>query len=627
MGHIRILPDSIASQIAAGEVIERPAAVVKELLENSLDAGATRLDIEFRAGGRSFICVEDNGRGMSRDDALLCLERHATSKIALAADINRVTTFGFRGEALPSIASISRFLLQTRAADSETGTEILVSGGKFIHARDCGAPTGTRIEVTQLFNSVPARRKFLKTDNTEAAHIVQCARLHAIAHPEVSFRLVENGRAVFQSAACASLLERLGEIFGRGITGQLIEVSARDGDLELSGLIGLPAASRTTRHEMVTFVNRRPVESRTLSYALLESYHEHLPKGRYPLAFLFLRIDPGGVDVNVHPAKREVRFRDESRVRRFVIHAVLEALRRRIGGGDSPQVPKAPVDAGARNPRIVDASFSTQTAPRSPLTPSAPATPVIDSTPRREVAAMPRPILNTAIQSPVERPPTSSLAAVAPPAHSRPAGDSISLGADAAAIRLKWRLIGQARGRLVFFETDAGVVIMDRRAAHERVVYEEILDQFQNGRVARQALLFPVTIELDPVSSAMLLDHLDLLHGYGVEVILFGRNFFRIEGVPAWLEASDAEGLVRDLVGLIREKGLPESHPETTRERIAELASRRAVRASDHLSEDELKILANRLLGCRNPLTSPQGRATFFELSAGEIEKRLFRSG
>jgi DNA mismatch repair protein MutL len=248
MAKVRILPDRVANQIAAGEVIERPAAVVKELVENALDAGATRIEVEFRHGGRSLMRVEDNGAGMSRDDALLALERHATSKIAEAADLDRLASYGFRGEALPSIASVSRFDLQTREAGSEAGTEILVNGGKFVHVRECGRPVGTRIEVTHLFNSVPARRKFLKTDQTEAAHIVQCVRLYALACPRTAFTLIEEGRIVFRSPECATLAERIAEIFGRQTAESLVALEAAEPGLRLSGLIGrAPAARRGTK--------------------------------------------------------------------------------------------------------------------------------------------------------------------------------------------------------------------------------------------------------------------------------------------------------------------------------------------------------------------------------------------
>lgn len=623
MSSIRILSDRVANQIAAGEVIERPAAVAKELIENSLDAGASRIEVEFRHGGRSYIRVEDDGAGMSQDDALMSLERHGTSKISETGDLQRILTFGFRGEALPSIASVSRFVLQTRMEGAEHGTEILVNGGKIIHVRECGMPVGTRIEVGRLFSSVPARRKFLKTDATESAHIIQCARLHAVAHPAVAFKVIENDRTVFQSASCPNLEQRLAEIFGRALASILVPVEARDGDLTLTGFIGQPSASRATRHEMLTFVNSRPVESRTLGYALLESYHNSLPKGRYPVAFLFLGIDPAGVDVNVHPAKREVRFREEARVRGFIIRTVLERLRQGL-------VPVAPAEvetkAEAPTPPSPDASPRTVPSPapgiveksapiarKFPLAPSHATPPPRPSAPASRDGGSPvepaEPTAEPADRAESDRRPASA-----------DSGRAAACGHD-----WRWRYIGQARGFLALFETGAGVVVMDRRAAHERLMYEEILEQARNGEVARQALLFPVPLELDPVATAMLADRLDFLNANGFEIAVFGRNFFRIEGVPPWLEPGLAEEFVRDLLAVIREKGLPEQQPELARERIALLASRKAIRVSDRVSEEEIVSLAGRLMRCANPLTSPLGRATFFEIGAGEIEKRLQR--
>ena len=371
MPRIRILPDRVANQIAAGEVIERPAAVVKELVENALDAGATRITVEFQHGGRALMRVEDNGGGMDRDDALLCLQRHATSKISEAADLDRLATFGFRGEALPSIASVSRFTLQTRTGRGTTATEIFVNGGKLEHTRDCGRPPGTTIEVAHLFNSVPGRRKFLKTDRTEAAHIAQVVRLYALAFPTVAFTLVEDGRAVFRSPACTTLAERVTEIFGPQLAAELIPISAAGTGMALHGLIGRPGVGRSTRHELITFVNFRPVDSRALNQALIESYHESVPKGRYPVAVLFFECDPAAVDVNVHPAKREVRFRDEPLVRGFVIRSVLERLRELTapGGEDRPPVPAAPAaDFRAPPPLPIPEVPMVGEAPAAPAT-------------------------------------------------------------------------------------------------------------------------------------------------------------------------------------------------------------------------------------------------------------------
>ncbi len=598
MSVIRVLPDRVANQIAAGEVIERPAAVVKELVENSLDAGATRIEVEFRHGGRSYLRIEDNGGGMSRDDALLALERHATSKIAETADLDRLSTFGFRGEALPSIASIARFELQTRRAEAPTGTEVSVNGGKLVHVRECGIAPGTRITVTHLFNSVPARRKFLKSDATESAHIIQSVRLYALACPQTAFTLIEDGRVLFQSPVCATLEERVTEIFGRQFAADMIAVDVEEDGLRLSGLIGKPGVSRAARHELITFVNRRPVDSRTLNYALIESYATTLPKGRYPVAVLFLEMSPMAVDVNVHPAKREVRFRSESQVRGFVIRAILQQLRKMgasapvlplVGGeSETPGLavePSAPISVGAR----VIAGFSGLPRPAAQVLPSATCAPG-DATAGG----------TTSVAS-------GRMAAQGP---SRLAG---------------WRFLGTAHGDFALFESPAGVVVLDRRAAHERVWFERLQSQFAEGKVASQRLLFAVPVELDAVASALLLERQKFLAMHGLDVAEFGRNFFRIEAVPDWIEPEAAAGFLRDVLALARDGRLDEANPRLAGEELARVAAQKAVRLPETTTETDALALAAQLFACEQPHTSPGGRPTHFELSRGELAKRFQR--
>ena len=607
MGNVRLLPDRVANQIAAGEVIERPAAVVKELVENALDAGATRIEVEFRHGGRSLMRVEDNGCGMGRDDALLALERHATSKIAEAADLDRLASYGFRGEALPSIASVSRFQLQTREADNDAGTEVLVNGGRLVHVRDCGRPVGTRIEVSHLFNSVPARRKFLKTDQTEAAHIIHGVRLYALACPRTAFTLIEDGRVIFRSPECRTLGERVAEIFGRQTAESLVAIEAEEPGMRLSGLIGRPGVGRGSRHEMVIFVNARPVDSRTLNYALIESYHEALPKGRYPVAFLFLDCEPASVDVNVHPAKREVRFRSEPQVRGFVIRAVLERLRE-VGAGvaaaavvqpavgisgagagpaSAPMRPVAPAVVGAAGP-VLSASGvrGAGSAPASP--PAVAAVPVLASPP---VARAPM-----AVPSPVPRP---------------------VAGAPA------WRFVGLAHGAYALFETSSGVVLLDRRAAHERVWFERLREQFRAGAVPSQRLLLPLPMELDAIASALLLDRRRFLEAHGFDVAEFGRNFFRLEAIPAWMEPADAEPFLRDLLAAFRDGSVPQGNADLARDELARLAAAKAVRLPETSPEGEVRALVAALFATSSPLTSPSGRPVFFELTHGELARRF----
>ncbi|MFA6959550.1 MAG: DNA mismatch repair endonuclease MutL [Opitutaceae bacterium] len=592
MAKVRILSDRVANQIAAGEVIERPAAVVKELVENAIDAGATRVEVEFRHGGRSLMRVEDNGHGMSRDDALLALERHATSKISEADDLNRLASFGFRGEALPSIASVSRFTLQTREAGSDVGSEILVNGGKFVHVHDCGRAVGTRIEVAQLFNSVPARRKFLKTDQTEAAHIITGVRLYALAFPQVAFTLIEDGRVIFRSPECADLLGRVTEIFGRQLAGELTTIDVAENGMRLSGLIGKPGMGRSTRHEMITFINQRPVDTKAINYALIESYHESLPKGRYPLVFVFFEIDPAAVDVNVHPSKREVRFRSETAVRSFVIRSVLARLRD-LGATGVPVMALPPVE--------VTRPVAMTTAAALPrLTQVPPA--MID----RRGAAENLPPRSSPTLSPAL--PTTPIRAASP----APAVPT-------------WRFLGLAHGAYALFETSAGLVLLDRRAAHERIWFERLQEQFRDGTVPSQRLLLPLPLELDPIASALLVDRLEFLNGHGFEVVEFGRNFFRIEGVPAWMEPADAEPFVRELLGALRDGRLQDDKIDLAREQFARLAAARAVRLGDVASEAAMMSLVTQLFACRSPLTSPGGTPTQIEFSHGELARRFQR--
>jgi DNA mismatch repair protein MutL len=614
MGQIRILSDRVANQIAAGEVIERPAAVVKELVENALDAGATRVEVEFRVGGRALMRVEDNGHGMARDDALLSLERHATSKIREADDLDRLRSYGFRGEALPSIASISRFTLQTRRREDEVGTEILVNGGRIVHVRDCGCPVGTRIEVAQLFNSVPARRKFLKSDATEAAHLVQGVRLYALARPDVAFSLIDDGRTIFRSPECARLEERIAEIFGRQIADSVVPLAARGEEgLRLHGLIGRPGVGRSTRHEMITFVNQRPVDSRTLNFALIESYQESLPKGRYPLAFIFLELDPAAVDVNVHPAKREVRFRNESAVRGFVIRSVLERMRELTAEPASGVGSAAPPRAATGT--SVTAGSPAVGAASPAVSPQVVARPV-GLGPRAE---SPLPVFRPV--GPNLAPPPSSTA-TAPVALS---GSAPALRDVARAAVPAWRFVGIAHGNTVLFETAAGLVLLDRRAAHERIWFERIQAEFRAGDVPSQRLLLPIPIELDPVSSALLLGRLDFLNRHGFEVTEFGRNFFRLEATPAWLEPGDAEGFFRDVLGALREDRLQETDVGLARDELARLASAKGVRLPALGGPAEAAALVSQLFGTRAPLTSPLGRPTYIELNHGELARRFHK--
>ena len=575
MSTIRILEATVANQIAAGEVVERPAAVIKELLENSLDAEARRVTVDFSRGGKAQMIIEDDGKGMTGDEALLSLERHATSKIQLASDLDRITTFGFRGEALPSIASVARFTMQTRPASAPSGTEIAINGGKLVHRRDHGMAPGTRIEVSNLFHPVPARLKFLKSDETEAAHIVRLVRLYAIAHPEVGFLLREDGREIFRSPGNAPLLDRVREIWGRQVAGEvtIMPAFARPG-MRLSGLLGKPGVSRGTRQDLVTVVNGRPVDSRTMAFALTESYHTLIPKGRYPLAFIFLEMDPAWVDVNVHPAKREVRFRDEAKVRNFLIESVLAVLRARADDG-------------------LPAMTIPSITPASALTASVPPT----------------------VSAPV------SVGGVTP-TYGSPAAPP-SAPAHAPAVRLGWRLLSRLREERAVFETPTGLAILDIGAAHQRVLYESILAQFTAQKPVSQPMLVPLSIELEPLPAAVLKERMPLLSSAGFDFEEYGRNFWRIQALPAWLEPEDALAFVRDLLAEMARREGDFGRPSLAYDALAKIAVIKARRKGDSLSDAELMELVQSLFRTVQPGTCPRGRRTYVEWTDADLTRRF----
>ena len=565
----------MANQIAAGEVVERPAAVIKELLENSLDAEARRVTVDFSRGGKAQMIVEDDGKGMTGDEALLSLERHATSKIQLASDLDRITTFGFRGEALPSIASVARFTMQTRPASAPSGTEISINGGKLVHRRDHGMAPGTRIEVSNLFHPVPARLKFLKSDETEAAHIVRLVRLYAIAHPEVGFLLREDGREIFRSPGNAPLLDRVREIWGRQVAGEvtIMPAFARPG-MRLSGLLGKPGVSRGTRQDLVTVVNGRPVDSRTMAFALTESYHTLIPKGRYPLAFVFLEMDPAWVDVNVHPAKREVRFRDEAKVRNFLIESVLAVLRARVDDG-------------------------------------LPATTILAITPASALTAPVAPTLSSPIAPGVTTASTgpTSVTPVAP--------------SHAPTVRLGWRLLSRLREERAVFETPTGLAILDIGAAHQRVLYESILAQFTAQKPVSQPMLVPLSIELEPLPAAVLKERMPLLSSAGFDFEEYGRNFWRIQALPAWLEPEEALAFVRDLLAEMARREGDFGRPSLAYDALAKIAVIKARRKGDSLSDAELMELVQSLFRTVQPGTCPRGRRTYVEWTDADLTRRF----
>ncbi|MFM8471150.1 MAG: DNA mismatch repair endonuclease MutL [Limisphaerales bacterium] len=668
MNRIRLLPENVANQIAAGEVIERPASVVKELVENALDAQAAHITVDVLAGGRGLVRVTDDGTGMSRDDALLCLERHATSKVLNAADLFRITTMGFRGEALPSIASVSRFTLTTRERDSDSpeATQVIVHGGKILEVRSAGAPAGTSIEVRQLFYNLPARRKFLRTEETERAHIHHYLTLAALAHPHVAFTFTTDSRTIFQLPAAktgadaasqlAALRERLRALHGADLKLLVVDTQGtyeqlrdpadpepnstldpRPSTLRLWGFIGAPGVSRGSRDDQHLFVNRRPIENRALNFALIEGYHTALMKGRYPVACLFLELDPAQVDVNIHPAKREVKFHHERAVRAFVTQAIRDTLLNfhtagRVDlpvGRPVPTPSEVPLPTSSPEPdaqqRVPTTPSQTQAPPASPpdFFPGLPSKPIPDW-PASAPKQTPLPMGFSGQQSAVSNQPTA--AAPHAPRTTHHAAPSPISHLPSALLSVPLRLVGVIGRLYVVLESDRGLVLMDQHAAHERILFEQMLDRLEAGGEAdSQRLLLPETVELSVRDAEFLRQQLPILARLGVGLSEFGERTFLLEALPPFAKVPEARRFVIELVDALKSAGEGVNALRLGEEVITKTVCRHAVKANDPLAGPELENLVADLRRCRMPYTCPHGRPTLIEMSLKELEKKFGR--
>ncbi|MCG8525603.1 MAG: DNA mismatch repair endonuclease MutL [Opitutales bacterium] len=581
MSTIRILPDQVANRIAAGEVVERPVAVVKELVDNSIDAGAMRVKIEIQKGGKSLILVEDDGKGMTPDDALLCIERHATSKISSSEDLFNIKTLGFRGEAIPSIASVSRFLMRTRTEDHPDGTEILINGGKLLHRKDVGTPKGTRIEVSHLFSSMPARRKFMKTDSTEASHIIQWMRLIALAYPHIAFRLQSQQRTLMQLPENQELKNRILQLWGQEFDNQLLPVELESDEIKISGYIGKPGVSRPSRNDMVMIVNGRPVESRTLGFAMTEAYHTHIPKGRYPIGFLRVEVEPSSIDVNIHPSKKEIKFKQETKIRSLVIQGIWDIIR--------PQRSVEPVETTPLpSPTI-------KRDPPSPQPTNLPRETANFTIPRRDVTSPPQNSLKNVPEVIVEKREVTKTPdeQVAKPKISR------------TQIEREWRFIGSFSRTYSLFERSAGLTAMHAQRALNRIRYEEILNQFQNRKSLVQSQIVPIPFELDVHQTQRMPELVDTLRECQIEVETFGRNYYRIETTPHFLSGEQAQQLIID--ELKQETLTP---LQNLQKKLAQTAaSQSAQRIELPLIKETATDLLMQLLECEQPAVDPSGNS------------------
>jgi DNA mismatch repair protein MutL len=668
VNRIRLLPEHVANQIAAGEVVDRPASVVKELVENSLDAGAVRISVEIGAGGRSLIRVTDDGCGMSKDDALLCLERHATSKIRHAEDLASLTTMGFRGEALPSIASISRFTLTTRErgeTDGE-GSRILINGGRITEVTAAASPPGTSIEVRQLFFNLPARRKFLRAEETERAHIHHYLVLVALAWPQVGLTFTTDGRIAWQlppvawstpAERSAALRERLRQLHGGdtpllevdftagleeapegGLTEDplVLRDSGRLSRFRIWGFIGAPGVSRGSREEQHLFVNQRPVENRGLGLALMEGYHTALMRGRFPVCCLFVEIDPAAVDVNVHPQKREVRFREEAAVRRLTGKAVRDTLLRFHSAGGivpnavTPSLPEQPTRSTSPSeslPASLHPPSASDTGPGTPtVLPPGPST-----------VPSPNPISRSpqSSQSPIEWALPLPQTGCPPPEIGRPAAPSSNPapflsppGAVVPLLRVPLRVVGVVGRLYVVLESDRGLVLMDQHAAHERVLFEQLLQRLESGASApSQRLLLPETVELPPKDAEFVRQNQDTLSRMGIGLNEFGDRTFLLDSLPPIVRDGTPKQFVLSLIDELRSAGTSVNKLRLGEDVIAKTVCRHAVKANDPLQGTELESLVNNLRQCTMPYTCPHGRPTLIEMNWRDLEKRFGRTG
>jgi DNA mismatch repair protein MutL len=617
MSRIRLLPETVASQVAAGEVVERPASVVKELIENSIDAGSRKIDIVIRRGGISLVRVIDDGCGMDRDDALLSLERHATSKIRSAADLQAVATLGFRGEALPSIASVSRFRLTTREAGAVAGTEIVVNGGKIDIVRDGGEAPGTQVEVRSLFYNLPARRKFLRTENTESRNIEHQIHLQAIGHPQIGFSLLRDDRMLFQLPAAATLGYRIRDLHGIELLGRLVEVNGVPSrNIRIGGFIGQAGLSRQTRTQQLVFVNGRAIESGLLTAAIREGYHTALMKGQFPVTFLFLEIDPASVDVNVHPAKREVRFRDPTAVREAIVHSIQQTLDR--GREEWQEKFRAPAIAPATvpgkatpdlklRPEVAASAESHRELPY--LSPTVAG--VVDLGHSRAAAAVGQPRMPSGL-------PTAS------PADSASEGHTLQPQAGKA-VQQQFQIIGVLNKLYVLMENADGLVLVDQHAAHERVLFEELRRRMEEQGVPTQKLLLPQTFDVPPRDADWIERNISILQKMGIGIESFGPGTFKIDSIPGFLNIPDATQFMRKVIDDLKSAGNNTSPMRLGEEMIAKTVCRHAVKANDPLRYPEIEKLIRDLLECDLPYCCPHGRPTMIQISLIELEKKFGR--
>ena len=587
MGKIKILPEMLINKIAAGEVIERPASVVKELVENSLDANAKNISVTIKHGGKQLIRVTDNGEGMGPEDAVSSLQRHATSKIENLEDIFRIGSFGFRGEALPSIAAVSRLTFLTRPSEAESGTEIKATGGVLESVREAGVALGTTVEATDLFFNIPARKKFLRSERAEFVAILDTLTVFALGNPAVDFRLYKDNKLAAEFPACGSLRERIAQIHDDKVVKALIPLQANTSEIKIAGFITAPEANRVNRTGQYFFINGRPIKSPALSFSLLHGYEEMLPGGRFPLAFLFFNIELSRVDVNVHPNKKEVRIENEREVQTLLIEAVQQALHTKN------KFPTAQV-MGARRHSENGSPYTASPAPGL-------------------IREGPAEAFSVEVKNKAE-----TFSFLAP--------DQAVKEEDIFETKSP-KILGQFQATYIVAEWEGKLLIIDQHAAHERIMYEKILDILMNSPSPSQRHLIPITFSLDYREQEVMEEYFPLLEKMGFGINNLGRNTFSLDAVPSFLEGVEPKQLLLDFIHDTMEGQLPSGAFDDKRKALAASIACKAksVKGYSHLIPEKMEHLVKTLFQTKQPFTCPHGRPTCITLTNNDLEKQFGR--
>jgi DNA mismatch repair protein MutL len=579
---IKILPDLLVNKIAAGEVVERPASVVKELIENSLDAGASDIAVDIELAGKRLIRITDNGSGMSKDDAQAAFLRHATSKISTEADLEAIMTMGFRGEALASIASVSQVRLQSCLHGAPSGVVVDIEGGAIKNVSDAAVPSGTSLEIAHLFYNTPARLKFLKSPATEFSHIISTVSHLSLAHPEIRFRLTHNKKPVLDLPAASNLKERVFQIYGEEIAENLIPFSGGRDSVVVAGLLSRPAYTRADRTYQDFFVNGRYIRNTSLTHALYSAYSDMLMRDRHPLGFVFLQIDPSLVDVNVHPAKSEVRFRNQSQIHDLLRDVIREGLR----GAHAPT--GASASAHADRVREAIADFGLRIS---------------------DWKSEPGKYTSSSLFSHAN---TLSGAELDKSAIRNPQSEMLYP-------------LSQVHDSFILAQSQEGMAIIDQHAAHERVLFEKLQDQFGAGEVIGQHLLIPVQVDLGSAEQTEIAEHLSELDRLGFSVEDYGNGTFMIKTVPLLLAGADPKQLFLGILDELRAQGHSRQMDRLRDGLLSVMACHPAIKVNRHLDRREMEVLLADLFQCRMPHTCPHGRPTIVRFSMEEIKKMFKR--